>query len=380
VVGQQAKSGKVILPNNKEPGAAMPTNHLYHTWIQRIREQRPHQRITQVRNFALLLYGIYMSKSVTLSKVASKIPGKAKLLSTFRRLERFLDNPAIQVREWYEPIAKEWLGRQLAVIGEIHLIVDGTKVGFGHQLLMVALAYRKRAIPIAWTWVKHVRGHSTGVTQIALLAYVKSLLPGGATVFIVGDTEFGPVKVLKQLQKWHWFYVLRQKSDTGVWSAIDQQWQPFGSFIRKAGQSIWLGAREFSQTHIYTVNLLAHWKKGEKEPWLLATNLPDLQTALRFYKRRMWIEEMFGDLKEHGFDLESTMLHSFVRLSRLTLAVAFLYVWLVSSGAKTIHAGLRHLIDRKDRRDLSIFQIGLRFIERCLVNDLSFHLPLCAYL
>jgi len=24
--------------------------------------------------------------------------------------------------------------------------VDGTKVGFGHQLLMVSLAYRKRAI------------------------------------------------------------------------------------------------------------------------------------------------------------------------------------------------------------------------------------------
>ena len=358
----------------------MPTNHLYHTWIQRIREQRPDQRITQVRNFALLLYGIYMSRSVTLSKVASKIPGKAKLLSTFRRLERFLNNPAIRVREWYEPIAKEWLARQWAVIGEVHLIVDGTKVGFGHQLLMVALAYRKRAIPIAWTWVKHVRGHSSGSTQLALLAYVKNLLPSGATVFIVGDTEFGPVKVLKQLQNWHWFYVLRQKSDTSVWSVIDQQWQPFGSYIQKAGQTIWLGTREFSQTHIYSVNLLAYWKNGEKEPWLLATNLPGLPMALRFYKRRMWVEEMFGDLKGHGFDLESTMLHSFVRLSRLTLAVAFLYVWMVSSGVKIIHAGLRHLVDRKDRRDLSIFQIGLRFIERCIINNLPFQLPLCSYL
>jgi len=245
---------------------------------------------------------------------------------------------------------------------------------------MVALAYRKRAIPIAWTWVKHVRGHSTGTTQIALLAYVKSLLPQEATVFLVGDTEFGQVKVLQQLQQWHWFCVLRQKSDTSVWSAPDEQWRPFGSFIQRAGQSLWLGKREFTQSHIYTVNLLAHWQKGEKEPWLLATNLPDLQTALRFYKRRMWIEEMFGDLKEHGFDLESTMLHNFIRLSRLTLAVAFLYVWMLSSGAKTIHAGLRHLVDRKDRRDLSIFQIGLRFIDRCLINDLPVHLTLCTYL
>jgi len=89
---------------------------------------------------------------------------------------------------------------------------------------------------------------------------------------------------------------------------------------------------------------------------------------------------MFGDLKDHGFDLECTMLRSFMRLSRLTLAVAILYVWMVSSGTKAIHAGLRHLVDRKDRRDLSIFQIGLRLIERRLVNDLSFHLTLCTYL
>lgn len=358
----------------------MPTSNLYNTWIQRIRELRPNQRITQLRNFALLLYGIYASRSVTLSKIAGKIPGKAKLLSTFRRLERFLDNPAIRVREWYDPIAKEWLTRQATIAGEIHLIVDGTKVGFGHQLLMVSLAYRKRAIPIAWTWVKHVRGHSTGLTQIALLAHVRRLIPIGTAIFIVGDTEFGPVKVLKQLQTWHWFYVMRQKSDTGVWSPSDKQWKPFRSFVQKAGESFWLGSREFSQTHIYTVNLLAHWNIGEKEPWLLATNLPDLKMALRFYQRRMWIEEMFGDLKGHGFDLESSMLHSFIRLSRLTLAVAFLYAWLVSSGVKTVHDGLRHLVDRKDRRDLSIFQIGLRFIDRRIINNLSVHVLLCIYL
>jgi hypothetical protein len=74
------------------------------------------------------------------------------------------------------------------------------------------------------------------------------------------------------------------------------------------------------------------------------------------------------------------MLHSFVRLSRLTLAAAILYIWLVSFGARTIKAGLRKLVDRKDRRDLSIFQIGLRLIEKCLANDLPIQLPLCFYL
>jgi len=357
----------------------MPTNHLYHTWMQRICELRPGQRMTQVRNFVWLIIGIYQSRSVYLSRIAGKIPSQAKLLSTTRRLSRFLDNPAIRVREWYRPVAREWLETQYRHIGEIRLIVDGTKIGFGHQLLIVCLAYRKRAIPIAWTWVKHVRGHSTAAKQLALLAYVRQLIPAGAAVFLVGDCEFGAVAVLRQLDRWHWYYVLRQKTDTGVWLNEKRGWQAFGSYIHTPGQSLWLGRGCLTAKEIYPLNLLVHWKVGEKQPWCLATNLPDRSMTLAYYARRMWIDEMFGDLKKHGFDLECTMLRHFERLSRLTLAVALIYVWLVSIGTRTVRDGLRHLVDRKDRRDLSIFQIGLRFIERCVTNALTFRITLCSY-
>jgi hypothetical protein len=358
----------------------MPINQFYDTWKMRIMELRPGQRITQIRAFTWLIVGIYLSRSVCMSRVACKIPGEAKLTSVTRRLSRLLDNPAIRVREWYEPIARQWLKAQFRCIGEVRLIVDGTKIGFGHQLLIVCLAYRKRSIPIAWTWVKHVRGHSTAGKQLALLAYVRKLLPEGAVVFLVGDTEFGPVDVLRQLDSWSWLYVLRQKTSTHVWLNEQQSWQDFGSFVQKAGQSVWLGRGCLTESQIYPVNLLAHWEIGEKEPWCLATNLPNRQMTLSYYARRMWIEEMFGDFKKHGFDLESTMLRHFLRLSRLTLAVALIYVWLISVGGRTIRDGLRHLVDRVDRRDLCIFQIGLRFIERRLTNDLPFRIPLFTYL
>jgi len=358
----------------------MPINHLYDTWKTRIMELRPGQRITQIRTFVWLLVGIYLSRSVCLSRVAGKVPGAAKLTSTTRRLSRLLDNPAIRVRDWYEPIARQWLEAQFRNKGEIHLIVDGTRVGGGHQLLMVALAYRKRAIPIAWTWVKQARGHSGASKQLALLAYVRRLLPLKAAVFLVGDCEFGAVEVLQQLDKWHWFYVLRQKSDTCVWINALNEWKPLGSFVEKAGNSMWLEAGYLTIKEIYPTNTLVHWKTGEDQPWCLATNLPDIHMALSFYVRRAWIEEMFGDLKRHGFDLESTMLRHFLRLSRLTLAVALLYIWLISVGVQTIHAGLRHLVDRKDRRDLSIFQIGLRFLERRFINGLSLSIPVCKYI
>lgn len=357
----------------------MPINKLYHTWNMRIRQLRPNERITRIRNITWMMIGIYQSRSVNLSRIAGKIPTMAKLLSTTRRMSRLLSNPAIRPRTWYEPIARQWLTTQLHHHGEIRLIVDGTKIGFGHQLLIVCLPYRKRAIPIAWTWVKHVKGHSTARKQLALLAYVRRLLPAGAAVFLVGDCEFGSVTLLQQLERWRWFYVLRQKTNTCLWFSEHIGWQAFGSYIEKPGQSIWLGHGYLTALEIYPVNLLVHWKHGEKDPWCLATNLPDKQMALSFYARRMWIEEMFGDLKKHGFDLESTMLRHFLRLSRLTLVVAILYVWLISVGTRTIRSGYRHLVDRTDRRDLCIFQIGLRFVERLLVNDLSIQTTLCSY-
>ena len=357
----------------------MPINQLNHTWICQLCEQRPDTRITRVRNFVWLMISIYKSRSVHLSKVASEIPGPAKLLSTTKRLSRFLDNPAINVREWYEPIARRWLHTQWSCLDEIRLIVDGTKIGFGHQLLMVALAYRKRAIPIAWIWVRHKHGHSSAVKQMALLNYVWTLLPVGAAVFLVGDCEFGSVKVLKWLDQRHWFYVLHQKSDTCIWLEQENDWKPCGSFVTKAGQSRWLGHGYLTAKSIYPTNLLAHWQSGEDEPWCLATNFPDRTMALRCYRRRMWIEEMFGDLKKHSFDLESTRLHNFLRLSLLTLAVVWLYVWLISVGTNVVHQCLRHLADRHDRRNLSIFQIGFRFTQRRLAKALFISIPLCSY-
>ncbi|MCZ7552554.1 MAG: IS4 family transposase [Anaerolineales bacterium] len=354
----------------------MPINTLYHTWFQRLRELRPTQRITQLRNFAWLLVGIHQSRSVCLSRIAGKIPSTTKLLSWTRRLSRFLDNEALHVRDWYEPITRQWIAAQAASGHQIRLIVDGTKVGFTYQLLMVSLAYRHRAIPIAWTWVRHVKGHSTAYLQLSLLRYVHSLLPKGIAVLLVGDCEFGAVEVLRQLDQWHWDYVLRQKTSTHTCLAHETEWQDFGKRVEKAGQSRWLGKGYLTESAIYPVNLLIHWQVGENEPWCLATNLPDRRMALQAYGRRMWTEDMFGDLKRHGFDLESTMLRHARRLSRLTLAVVFLYVWCMAVGTRTIRAGLRHLVDRKDRRDLSVFQIGLRYLERQLINAHSFQILL----
>jgi hypothetical protein len=359
----------------------MPINQLHLTLRRLLLQLCPGERVTRIRNWSGLLVGLCLSRSVHLSKIASKIPStttttttttttKATLPSATRRLSRLLDNTAIRVRDWYEPIAHSLLERAAQGGGEIRLIVDGSKVGFTHRLLMVSLAYRSRAIPIAWSWVRSEKGHSSSYKQRALLGYVRRLAPDVARVLVVGDSEFGAVAVLKQLEEWGFYYVMRQKSSHLVCSQPQQQWRPLGELVERRGEKVWLEGALLSRLHAYQTNLLLYRKKGEREPWLLATNLPSSKEALLGYKKRMWIEGMFADFKGQGFELESTRLRRLGKLSRLTLAVAMLYVWLVVYGAEVVKRGQRRLVDRSDRRDHSLFRLGYNMLERCLAQGI----------
>ena len=74
----------------------MPINNLYHTWFVEIRQLRPQERITRIQNFAWLLVGIHQSRSVYLSRIAGKIPGKAKVAQLHPTSEPLVGQPGDQ--------------------------------------------------------------------------------------------------------------------------------------------------------------------------------------------------------------------------------------------------------------------------------------------
>ncbi len=376
----KGKPSKVISSQKRfTEEVTMLINQPYHTWIRRMKQLRPHERITRIRNLVWLMLGMYQSRSVHLSKIASEMPGNASIPSLTRRLSRFVTNAKVKVSDWYGPLARQWMSWQAQTTGEVRLIIDGTRAGFGGHLLMVALAYRRRAIPIAWTWVVHAhgRGRTKTSSHLTLLHRVHRWVPPGVQVLVVGDTEFGDVPLLRQLEAWGWHYALRQRATIQVKLPGTQVWKNMRDLIDRPGQSLWVKEAFLTLKHIHVANLYLTWKAGEPDPWLIVTDLSDAHITAQAYRRRMWIEEMFGDFKAHGVDLEETHLRSPAKLSRLTLAAALLYVWCISTGHRVIKQGLRPCVDRADRRDLSIFQIGLRFIKHRMANDLSMDIRLC---
>jgi hypothetical protein len=319
---------------------------------------------TRLANLLFMMRGLFLARSVQLDHIARKMPSRAKKLSSVKRFRRFLDNPLVQVRAWFDPFAR-WTLLSAASGGAVHLIIDSTKIAFGFRLVMVSVAYRRRSLPIAWMWAVGTRGHTTNRVQLALLNYVRTLLPLKGRVSLVGDSEFGRPLLIANLQAWGWDYALRQPGDHLLWWQGNGHWQRLDSLLNAPGGR-WLGWTWLTQAHEQLTHVVVYWRKGEPLPWFLATNQRTVRAAVRLYRRRMWIEEMFADLKGHGFDLEKSHLRSFLRLGRLTLIVCLLYLWLLAVGRQVEIRQLIDLVDRHDRHDLSIFRWGWDFVERCL--------------
>ena len=349
----------------------IPPPPLYRSLYARLIRLLPNECDSRVTNMVFLMMGIFLAKQVQTGVIASQVPLRVKRVSIIRRLERFLDNKRVRVRAWYETVAVGLL-QAAAASGRVDLILDATKVSFHHQLVLLAVAYHGRALPIAWTWVAYARGHSTQRQQLALLRYVKGLIPTGVTVSLVGDTEFGHSLIIEELTVWRWQYALRQSGHNLVMTRHSTTFQPLDSLLTTVGDWLWMPSVVLTEVSAYPTHLMLCWLHAEKRPWLLATNLTHPPAVLRLYSRRMWIEQLFGDLKGHGFDLESSHLRSFRHLSRLTLAVALLYIWLVTEGAQALIQGRSAQVDRADRRDLSVFRIGLELIEQALTWGVAF--------
>jgi len=93
-----------------------------------------------------------------------------------------------------------------------------------------------------------------------------------------------------------------------------------------------------------------------------------LRDAKRAYRRE--IDESFRDDKSGGLDMAHTRSQHPERLERLLLAVALATLWCHELGQRGMSQGesIRRTIDPGSKRELSLFQLGLRWLRRCIAN------------
>jgi len=204
-----------------------------------------------------------------------------------------------------------------------------------------------------------------------LLIRIQPCLKAYRHVIVLGDAEYCNATVITWVQEQGWDFVFHSRMRNLVRTADDPAWQPIAEIVNhselRPGQVRHWEQVCFTQEHrLAGLTLTIQWGLGEKEPLCLLSNLRAAQEPHVVYEQRFWIETLFGSCKSRGFGLARTHLTIPEQIDRLILALALATYITLGLATHLVLTKQTHRVDRADRRDLSLFQIGWRWLHRLL--------------
>lgn len=335
--------------------------------------------VRKLNTLAALISGIVGSQRTNYPQMASKVSDLAKPESRVKRFSRWVNEAKPEAEVQVLPFAGELLINLRAT--SLVLIMDGSAVGRGCLALMLSVVYRGRALPLAWLVVQGSKGHFPDDIHIRLVEAIAALIPEKSDVIFLGDGEFDGVGLQTALQSLHWSYVCR--TSLNIILGVEGEEVSFKDLMLFPGDCLCLPEVTFTRQGFGPLQAIVWWRRGYKDPIFLVTNLELPEEACHWYRKRFHIETFFSDQKSRGFHLHKSHLSLPHRLARLMIAACLAYVWIVYLGQQATQQSWNTVIHRTDRCDLSLFQLGLRFLDYLMDHDLpipvSFMLPPTAF-
>lgn len=349
---------------------ATPSDQLY-PQVKQMLHQLNQGKIPQhlLNTLAMMVTGLFLGRHVQLWDIAAWIPLPIQLTSLVRRLERFIADPRVKVADLFKPFVLA----SIAALGNetAYLLIDCTQAGSKCRTLVVGLAYHGTVLPLAWQTSRGKKGHLKGEKHQALLQSVYPQLSHCRRVIVLGDAEFSNEAVIGWLRQVGWDFVLRFQASYLLQLTAEADWQAAGDLVQAAGLQAgqlrqWQPWRYTQQHQTPDLTVTVYWGEHETEPWYLVSSLAPTEQPHRIYPKRFWIETLFGQQKSRAFQLARTHLTEPEQLDRLVLALAIATHITLGLGTELIVTGQSHWVDRSDRRDLSLFQLGWRYLARLL--------------
>jgi hypothetical protein len=255
----------------------------------------PHYNKYTLDTMAEVLLAMFSHQRFTLRHIASRLLGETNVKHKLKRLQNFLDNLVLDQQFWQSYVQTLFclpymkLGRR----SRITLLIDGTTLKDDFWVLAASISYRGRSIPVylqIWEGVNVSFDYWRRVETFART--LKELLPDKYEYELIGDGGFEGARMFNLCKALDWDQVIRIN----------------GSYKIKTE-----GGQEFVQLHLWDAGSYRKVVIGQTNPteglnlsvcesddferrWYLATSI-DPTRAAQDYKRRMWIEETFKDLK-----------------------------------------------------------------------------------
>jgi len=142
----------------------------------------------RVKWLSKLVQGLYLAKTTNLSKVARAIKHETKVQSRYRRIQRFFESAHFEQGICAEIVMNlfDWGDEKP------YLLMDRTEWEYGNtwiNILVVAVAYKRMAIPLAWV-VLPKRGNSSIKARAELLESIFAKVGMARFGGLLADREF----------------------------------------------------------------------------------------------------------------------------------------------------------------------------------------------
>lgn len=340
---------------------------IYDTTLTQLQTMLPGVPTSQLTNLALLVATAAETQHGSLGALARALPLDTQAASRKQRLRRFLRNEQVRQATHYRPLIRPALA---GVRGQrVRVLVDRVELTAHFQLLVISVAFRRRAVPLAWRVLDHA-GSSSAEEQSALIQEALPALPDGVQVILHGDGEFRSTALFAWAAQQGLRVVLGLSASTLVFpSRTAPQGQSIAAcYGARRTRPLYLRGVYLTEERYGPLNVLIWWTADAKGERIRAvgTDLRGDGYTWRAGRTRMWIETLFGDWQSRGFDVQKSGLRAAEHLERLLLGLALAYVLLLSLGRWVVKRGYRRRVDDgpADQWKLSLFQIAVSWLEQ----------------
>lgn len=317
-----------------------------------------------VDNIGLMAESLLKSGAVGIASIGRELRTQTSPKHAIKRVDRFLSNSKLPLVE----ILKNYIAWVIGPRRRIGISCDWTKVR-DWPVLVASLVYRGRSIPLLWAVLDPKKlSRSWNAFENGFFALLSRLLPSQVEAIVLLDRGFKRVSLLKHLDRCGLLYVVRSGGNTWVKHSCYEG--EMNQLIQKRNQIMDLPQAWIRKEKPYQTRVVAVWDAGQKEPWIIVTNIPDTKRqVIMWYGKRFQVEETFRDQKSHRFGLALGRLKMMQadRLERLLLIVAFAQYLVLMVGALARFQGLHRQFQantRQNRREHSDFFLGLYYIFR----------------
>jgi len=369
----------------------MLANELLHAHLREECDSIYETRLDAVMDVAL---GLQKSNNLSLTKMGRCMPGNMDVKHKIKKVDRLEGN-----KHLHQELHKLYMGlssfvfalishdKTVPMIVDLCFVKDDTDI----QMLSAEVASKGRTIPI----YREVfgKGELQGRAD-DFLRGLKKCLPTDRKIIIIMDAGFHE-DWFSAIEMQNWYWICRTRIGKDLLLPGETEWKAVKDFIKEIGiktrnyDDVLLTQKHQRKCRIVTTRKdpskkrirkidpkkrnrgSGSYLRAEKEPWILATNLPKEFTSTKiisYYGKRMQIEESFRDMKSHQYGLAGRCIRTKCierwGVKMLLAAIVQITYWII--GVIAHSQGKQILFQAntvKDRKVFSYFTLGKMMIE-----------------